>query len=73
MSKGVQFLMKKNKIDVINGNGVLKSVGKIEVTGADGKTQLVEGKNIIIATGARSRILPNLPQDGKKLLATEKL
>jgi dihydrolipoamide dehydrogenase len=68
MSKGVQFLMKKNKIDVINGNGVLKSVGKIEVTGADGKTQLVEGKNIIIATGARSRILPNLPQDGKKII-----
>jgi len=68
MSKGVQFLMKKNKIDVIMGTGKLQPGKKIEVTGADGKKQTVEGKHIIIATGARSRALPNLPQDGKKII-----
>jgi len=68
MSRGVQFLMKKNKIDVIMGVGKLKAKGQIEVTGADGKTQLVEGKHIIVATGARSRELPNLKQDGKKVI-----
>jgi len=68
MSRGVQFLMKKNKIDVIMGVGKLKAKGQIEVTGADGKTQLVEGKHIILATGARSRELPNLKQDGKKVI-----
>jgi dihydrolipoamide dehydrogenase len=68
MSKGVQFLMKKNKIDVIMGYGRIASKGKIEVTTADGSKQVVEGKYIIIATGARSRQLPNLPQDGKKII-----
>lgn len=68
MSSGIQFLMKKNKIDVINGFGKLKAAGKVEVTAEDGSTQLVEGKNIIVATGARSRELPNLPQDGKKII-----
>lgn len=68
MTKGVQFLMRKNKIDVIMGYGKLKAKGQIEVTGADGKTQIVEGKHIIIATGARSRELPNLKQDGKKVI-----
>ncbi|MBP6313180.1 MAG: dihydrolipoyl dehydrogenase [Flavobacteriales bacterium] len=68
MSNGVQFLMKKNKIDVIMGTGTLKPGKKIEVKGADGKTQTVEGKNIIIATGARSRELPALKQDGKKII-----
>ena len=68
MSRGVQFLMKKNKIDVVMGVGKLKAKGQIEVTGADGKTQLVEGKHIIVATGARSRELPNLKQDGKKVI-----
>jgi dihydrolipoamide dehydrogenase len=68
MSKGVQFLMRKNKIDVIMGYGKLKARGQIEVTGADGKTQVVEGKHIIVATGARSRELPNLRQDGKKVI-----
>jgi len=67
MSKGIQFLMKKNKIDVITGSGVLKSAGKVEVSD-NGKTQIVEGKNIILSTGARSRTLPNLPQDGKKII-----
>jgi dihydrolipoamide dehydrogenase len=68
MSKGVQFLMKKNKIDVIMGYGRIASKGKIEVTAADGSKQVVEGKYIIIATGARSRQLSNLPQDGKKII-----
>src|SRR3984957_1747160 len=68
MSKGVQFLMRKNKIDVIMGYGKLKAKGQVEVTGADGKTQIVEGKHILVATGARSRELPNLKQDGKKVI-----
>ena len=68
MSNGVQFLMKKNKIDVIMGTGKVQPGKKIEVTGADGKKQVVEGKNIIIATGARSRELPALKQDGKKII-----
>jgi dihydrolipoamide dehydrogenase len=68
MSKGVQFLMKKNKIDVIMGFGKLKAKGQIEVTAQDGKTQVVEGKHIIIATGGRGKALPNLPIDGKKVI-----
>src|SRR6476660_6987136 len=68
MSKGVQFLMKKNKIDVIMGYGTIKGKGKIEVAAADGSKKMVEGKYIIIATGARSRELPNLKQDGKKVI-----
>jgi dihydrolipoamide dehydrogenase len=68
MSKGVQFLMKKNKIDVIAGFGKLKPGRKVEVTGADGKVTTYESKHIIIATGARSRELPNLKQDGKKVI-----
>ena len=68
MSKGVQFLMKKNKIDVIMGFGKLKGKGTVEVKTADGKTQDYTAKNIILATGGRSRELPNLKQDGKKIL-----
>jgi len=68
MSKGVQFLMRKNNIDVIMGTGKIVAKGKVEVTGADGGKKTVEGKNIIIATGARSRVLPNVPQDGKKVI-----
>ena len=68
MSKGVQFLMKKNKIDVIMGFGKLKGKGQLEVTGADNSKQVVEGKHIIVATGARSRQLPSLPIDGKKVI-----
>ena len=63
MSKGVQFLMKKNKIDVINGFGKLKPGKKVEV---DGKEYTAD--HIIIATGSRSRQLPNIPQDGKKVI-----
>ena len=68
MSKGVQFLMKKNKIEVIMGFGKLAAKGKVEVTDKDGKKQVVEGKHIIIATGGRSRELPALKQDGKKVI-----
>ncbi|AUC80428.1 dihydrolipoyl dehydrogenase [Nonlabens sp. MB-3u-79] len=68
MSKGVQFLLKKNKIDVIMGYGTIKKGKKIEVKAEDGSTSTVEANHIIIATGSKSRILPNLPQDGKKVI-----
>lgn len=68
MSKGVQFLLKKNKIDVIMGYGTVKKGKKIEVKAEDGSTSTVEGNHIIIATGAKSRVLPNLPQDGEKVI-----
>ncbi len=68
MSKGVQFLMKKNKIDVIMGFGKLKSKGQIDVTNTEGKTTTYDAKHIIIATGGRARQLPNLPIDGKKVI-----
>jgi dihydrolipoamide dehydrogenase len=68
MSKGVQFLFKKNKIELIAGLGKLKKGGKVEVTGGDGKKTEYEAKNIIVATGGRSRELPNLKIDGKKVI-----
>lgn len=69
MSKGIQFLMKKNKIDVIMGTGKLVAANKLEVTAADGSKQTVEATNIIIATGGRARALPSMPIDGKKIIA----
>ncbi|MDO6492086.1 MAG: dihydrolipoyl dehydrogenase [Cellulophaga sp.] len=68
MSKGVQFLMKKNKIEVINGYGTLKSGKKVSVKDADGKETEYSADHIVVATGARSRELPSLPQDGKKII-----
>ncbi|TRW25842.1 dihydrolipoyl dehydrogenase [Flavobacterium zepuense] len=68
MSKGVQFLMKKNKIEVIFGTGKVKPGKKMDVTDKDGNVTELSADNIIIATGARSRELPNLPQDGKKVI-----
>ncbi|MDR6300394.1 dihydrolipoyl dehydrogenase [Mesonia maritima] len=68
MSKGVQFLMKKNKIDVINGFGKLKSGKKVSVEDKDGNKKDYEADHIIVATGARSRELPNLKQDGEKVI-----
>ncbi|MDN3579715.1 dihydrolipoyl dehydrogenase [Mucilaginibacter flavus] len=68
MSKGVQFLMKKNKIDVVNGFGKLKSKGVVEVKLNDGTTKQITAKSIIIATGGRSRELPNIKQDGVKVI-----
>ena len=72
MSKGVQFLMKKNKIDIIEGFGKVKTGKKIDVTTSNGKTTEYSADHIIIATGARSRELPNLPQDGKKVIGYRK-
>ena len=68
MSKGVQFLMKKNKIEVIKGYGTLKAGKKVTVKDAEGKESEYSGNHIIIATGARSRELPSLKQDGKKII-----
>ena len=68
MSKGVQFLMKKNKIEVILGYGSLRKGKQVAVTAEDGTETLHEANHIIIATGARSRELPSLPQDGKKVI-----
>jgi dihydrolipoamide dehydrogenase len=68
MSKGVQFLFKKNKIDQLSGHGKLKKGNKVEVTDASGKKTEYEAKHIILATGGRSRELPNLPIDGKKII-----
>jgi dihydrolipoamide dehydrogenase len=68
MSKGIQFLMKKNKIDVIMGAAKIKKGGKIDVKAADGSLKEYSAKHIILSTGARSRELPNLKQDGKKII-----
>ncbi len=68
MSKGIQFLMKKNKIDVLLGNGKVKPGKKVEVTDKEGKSIMHEAKHIILSVGARSRELPNLKQDGKKII-----
>lgn len=68
MSGGIQYLFKKNKIDIIKGFGKLKAKGVVAVTNDNGEVQDVEAKHIILATGARSRELPNLPQDGKKVI-----
>lgn len=68
MSKGIQFLMKKNKIDVLMGMGKLNAKKEVEVTGADGKTTAYAAKHVILATGGRARQLPNLPIDGKKII-----
>lgn len=67
-SKGVQFLFKKNKIEHIAGHGKLKGAGKVEVTDEKGKKADYQAKHIIVATGGRSRELPNLKIDGKKIL-----
>ncbi|MBL0006444.1 MAG: dihydrolipoyl dehydrogenase [Saprospiraceae bacterium] len=68
MSKGVQFLMKKNKIDVINGTGKLARGKKVEVTDDKGAVTTYEADNIIVATGARAKALPNIPIDGEKVI-----
>ena len=68
MSKGVQFLFKKNKIEIVNGFGKLKSASEVEVSSPDGKSKTITAKHIILATGARSKELPNLKQDGEKII-----
>ncbi|MFI3315245.1 MAG: dihydrolipoyl dehydrogenase [Rikenellaceae bacterium] len=69
MSKGVQFLLKKNNIEVICGTGKLVAKGKIEITSAEGEVSTLEAKDIIIATGSRARQLPNIPVDGDKIIS----
>src|SRR5689334_16577956 len=68
MSKGVEFLMKKNKIDAIPGYGKVKPGHRVEVTGEKGDIRELKAKNIIIATGGRARALPALPLDGKRII-----
>ncbi|SEF50309.1 dihydrolipoamide dehydrogenase [Halpernia humi] len=68
MSKGIEFLMKKNKIDVIFGTAKIAKGKKVNVTDKDGKSTEYSANNIILATGARSRELPNIPQDGVKVI-----
>jgi dihydrolipoamide dehydrogenase len=72
MSKGVNFLMKKNKITVIDGHGKLVKGPQVEVTAADGKKTVYSAKNIIIATGGRAKELPNLPIDGTQVIEYRK-
>ena len=68
MSKGIQYLLNKHKVDFIRGFGKLKADKKMAVTDSEGNVQEYSADNIIIATGARSRELPNLPQDGEKII-----
>ena len=72
MSKGIQFLFKKNKVESIFGMGKLAGKNRVEVTGGSGEKVLYTAKHIILATGARSRELPNLTQDGQKIIGYRK-
>ena len=68
MSKGIQYLFKKNNITVIEGHGKLTADKTVEVTNAAGEKTIFEARHIVLATGARSRQLPNIPQDGKRII-----
>ncbi len=68
MNKGVKYLFKKNKIDLLEGHATLKEGPKVEVKDKDGKSEDYEAKHVIIATGARSRELEGMKQDGKKII-----
>ena len=72
MSKGVNFLMKKNKIEILNGFGKIISKNQVEITDDKNKSQVVESENIIIATGGRSKEIPNVKIDGKKVIEYRK-
>ena len=72
MSKGVNFLMKKNKVDVISGYGKVHAKGEVEVTDSENKKSIHKTDNIIIATGGRSRELPNVKIDGEKIIEYRK-
>lgn len=71
LSKGVEFLLKKNKVTTYVGEGKVAAAGKVQVTGQDGKSQVLETKNILIATGARPRALPGVEFDGKKIISSK--
>lgn len=68
MNAGIQYLFKKNSVEVINGTGRVTASKGVEVTSADGEKVIYDADAIILATGARSKVLPNLPQDGKKII-----
>jgi len=70
-SAGVSYLMKKNKVTVFNGTGKLALPGRVEVTGADGQTQMIETKNIIIATGSVVRPIPGFETDGERVVNSD--
>ncbi len=70
-SKGIEFLMKKNKITQFKGTGRLALPGKVEVTGEDGKKQIIETKNIIIATGSVIRPIPGFETDGERVINSD--
>jgi dihydrolipoamide dehydrogenase len=72
-SKGVEYLMKKNKVQVLKGTAHIDGPGRITVSSADGSTQSVETKNIIIATGSVPRSLPNLPIDGQQIITSDEI
>jgi len=72
-SAGVSYLMKKNKVTVINGFGKIVGKGKVEVKGDDGKTNTVEAKNIIIATGSVVRPIPGFETDGKQVVNSDQI
>src|SRR3954467_12297453 len=69
--KGVEFLLKKNKIDSVRGTGRIAGPGKVEVKGADGKTQTLETKNIVIATGSDVAKLKGVDVDGKRIVTSD--
>lgn len=69
MSKGVQFLLAKNKVEVVQGHARLAGGGKIDVTAEDGSVSQIEADHIILATGSRPRVLPGIPIDGKKIIS----
>ncbi len=70
-SKGIEFLMKKNKVTVFKGTGRLALPGKVEVTAADGKKEVLEAKNIILATGSVVRPIPGFDTDGKQVVNSD--
>src|SRR3990172_3035270 len=71
LSKGVEYLMRKNKITVYSGRGVIPATGKVEVQGPDGKPKEgLAAKNILLATGSRAKSLPGVAMDGKKILSS---
>lgn len=72
MSKGINFLFRKNKITILNGHGRLARGKKVEVTGEDGKKETYSAEHIIVATGARAKALPNVPIDGKNVIEYRK-
>ncbi len=70
LAGGIEFLFKKNKVDYVRGKGSLLGNGKVEVTATDGTTSVLEGENLLIATGCTSRPLPGLPFDGERVISS---